>query len=169
MKIKAILATIVVAAATLFSSQDAKAQGFELWYQGEVDLGYSIGIGDLNVNRLNVSTVQGVRVGGFFSAGLSAGVDWYHGDGNSADFFIPVGVNIKGYIPLDNYEPFATVDVGYGISAVEDMNGGLHAGIGVGIMLSAFKIQAGYNVQQVSVFGIPFNLSAVQVKLGVVF
>ena len=46
-------------------------------YQGEVDLGCSLGVGQLSSERVNIHTIQGVKIGEYFSTGVGIGADYY--------------------------------------------------------------------------------------------
>ena len=65
-------------------------------YQGEVDLGCSLGVGVLSSGRVNIHTIQGIRVGDYFSTGVGFGADYYI---SGQDMTIPLFLNFKGYIP----------------------------------------------------------------------
>lgn len=63
---KKLLLSVVLALSTLV----AGAQEVSVKYQPEVELGYSVGTGTFATGRVNLHTVQGVRVGQYFSAGV---------------------------------------------------------------------------------------------------
>ncbi len=67
----------LLAVAAMMSVSVANAQ-VPVKYQGEVDLGYSIGVGTFSTGRVNVHTIQGARIGEYFSVGLGLGLDYYH-------------------------------------------------------------------------------------------
>ncbi len=64
-------------------------------YHGEVDLGYSIGVGTFSTGRANLHTIQGVQVGRYFSAGLGLGLDYYHEFYDNGELAIPIYLNLK--------------------------------------------------------------------------
>ena len=141
-------------------------------YQPEVDLGYSLGVGTFAVDRLNIHTVQGVKVGQYFSAGVGLGIDGYFLFEEGMDIVVPLYLNLKGYLPVtEKVSPFLSMDLGVGIGASEYMKGmsGLYITPAVGVKAGKFKAQLGYNVQKISEMGISVNVSAVQLKLGVAF
>ncbi len=163
---------ILSAAAAVLSVCAAQAQT-PVKYQGEVDLGYSIGVGPVNqlirIGRLNLQTVQGVKVGRYFSTGIGFGLDFYLEE--EAELILPIYVNFKGYLPVsEKVAPYLSLDLGGGIVLTEDMNGsGLYLTPAVGVKAGMFKAQLGYNIQQLSESGVSVNMNAVQIKLGVVF
>ena len=140
-------------------------------YRGEVNLGYSIGVGDVGLGRVNIHTIQGVQVGRFVSAGLGAGIDIYHYDG--ASFLIPIYLNVKGYLPVSRIvTPYLSLDIGGGIGVGPQMAGldGVICAPAVGVQVSLAHIQVGYALQQFSnLSGFSLNCHAVQLKVGVHF
>ena len=85
--------------------------------------------------------------------------------------FLPVFFNIKGYIPLDDdFMPFLSLDLGYSFCLSDDGESGLYVTPSVGIRLfEDFKIQVGYNLQQMTERGVSLNMGAVQFKVGYLF
>lgn len=141
-------------------------------YHGEVDLGYSIGVGTFATDRINLHTIQGVQIGKYFSAGLGIGLDGYFIFDEGIDMSVPIYLNLKGYLPVsEKVSPFVSMDIGVGIGASEYMKGlsGLYCTPAVGIRAGKFKAQLGYNIQRISEMGIGVNAGAVQLKVGVMF
>ena len=141
-------------------------------YHGEVDAGYSIGVGTFATDRFNVHTIQGVQIGKYFSTGLGIGIDGYLIYESSVDIAVPIYLNLKGYIPVtDKVSPFVSMDLGVGIGASEYLKGmsGLYCTPAVGIKAGKFKAQLGYNIQRISEMGIGVNAGAMQLKVGVMF
>lgn len=139
-------------------------------YQGEVDLGYSIGVGELATGRVNLHTIQGVKIGDYFSTGVGLGVDCYHE--GEAELMIPVYLNLKGYLPVsEKVSPYLSFDIGAGIGATEGVSGlsGMMVTPAIGIKAGKFKAQIGYNVQQLSDSGVSVNFNALQIKVGLMF
>ncbi len=140
-------------------------------YQGEVDLGYSLGVGTFATGRINIHTIQGAKFGEYFSAGIGIGADLYHEGG--LDVMIPIFLNLKGYLPTQSIvTPYVSFDVGAGIGASEYVSGisGLMLTPAIGLKVGKlFKAQLGYNVQKISESGVSVNMNAVQLKVGVVF
>ena len=156
-----LLAAVCVAAA-------ASAQ-VPIKYQGEVDLGCSLGVGALSSERINIHTIQGVKVGEYFSTGVGIGADYYI---SGEDMTIPLFLNLKGYIPTNSIvTPYASLDLGAGIGVAGVFKGG--AGLllnpAVGVQIGMFKVQLGYSLQQLTESWVSLNFNAVQFKLGVVF
>ena len=89
----------LLAVAAMMSVSIANAQ-VPVKYQGEIDLGYSIGVGTFSTGRVNVHTIQGARIGEYFSAGLGLGLDYYHEFYEQGELAIPIYLNLKGYLPV---------------------------------------------------------------------
>ena len=160
-----LLTTIAILSAGL-----AKAQS-PVTYRGEIDLGYSFGVGSLAANRVNIHTVQGLKVGEYFSTGVGIGVDYYH-EGDAGEVIVPLYLNLKGYIPTTGkVVPYLSFDVGVGIGASSGLSGlsGVYLTPAFGINAGKVKVQLGYNMQQLSDSGISLDFNALQIKVGYVF
>ncbi|MDD4819531.1 MAG: hypothetical protein PHD21_01685 [Flavobacteriales bacterium] len=84
-------------------------------YQGEVNVGYGIGVGDYGVDKLSVHVLNGIRFCPYFFAGVGVGYDHYSKSGDSASA-IPLYGNAKGYLPVSKRtELFVSLDCGYNI------------------------------------------------------
>ena len=156
------LAVAIICATTSFAQVPVK-------YHGEVDLGYSIGVGTFAAGRVNVHTIQGVQISKYFSTGVGIGLDYYH---ESSDLVLPIYLNLKGYLPVtEKVSPYFSFDIGAGIGVTENVSGlsGLYCTPAVGLKAGKFKAQIGYNIQRISESGIGINMNAVQIKLGLMF
>ncbi|MDE6556299.1 MAG: hypothetical protein K2K55_04985 [Duncaniella sp.] len=163
---KKFLLTLILAFASVFNCM---AQVMPVKYQGEIGFGYSIGVGTCATGRANVHTVQGAKIGDYFSAGVGTGLDYYH---ELSDLIIPVYLNMRGYYPLaKNFIPFVSLDLGYGIGVTKAIRG--HSGFvwspSVGFRCNKFKLQVGYTSQRLSEYGFGFNMNAIQIMAGLVF
>lgn len=141
-------------------------------YQGEVDLGYSVGVGTFSTGRVNLHTVQGVKIADYFSAGLGLGLDYYHEFYDKGELFIPIYANMKGYIPVsEKLSPFISLDLGYGLGATAGVSGcgGFLWSPSVGMRYDHFKFQIGYTSQRMSEDGFGIDMNAVQFIIGLVF
>lgn len=149
----------------------AKAQ-IAAKYHGEVDLGYSVGVGLFSADRVNLHTIQGVRVGRYFSTGLGIGLDYYHDSFDNGELIVPIYLNLKGYLPVsEKISPYFSFDIGVGVGATEGLSGlsGMYCTPAIGIKAGRFKAQLGYNAQRISELGIGINFNAIQAKVGVMF
>ena len=157
-----LLAVAIICATTSFAQVPVK-------YHGEVDLGYSIGVGTFGTGRVNVHTIQGVQISKYFSTGVGVGIDYYH---ESSNIVLPIYLNLKGYLPVtEKVSPYLSFDIGAGICLSEGVSGlsGLYCTPAIGVKAGIFKAQVGYNIQRISESGLGINMNAVQIKLGVMF
>ncbi len=162
-KIKSLLLSLCLLGATTSFAQDT-----EIKYQGEVDLGYSFGVGTFSLDRVNLHTVHGAKINQYFSLGAGLGLDYYYSDGES-EIMMPIYVNAKGYLPVnEKFSPYASLDLGYGIGVTTEY-GGFYWSPAVGIKYNKFKFQIGYSNQRISESGIGFDMGAVQFKIGIAF
>lgn len=163
-KFKSILVALFMLSMTTSYAQDG------IKYQGEVDLGYSIGVGTFNANRVNLHTIHGAKINKNFSVGLGIGLDYYHeGEG---DLMMPIFANAKGYYPVtEKFSPYASLDLGYGVGVTEGTSGlgGFYWSPAIGIKYDKFKFQIGYTSQSLSESGFSVNMGAVQFKVGLAF
>ncbi|MBJ2161540.1 MAG: hypothetical protein JFR39_05535 [Muribaculaceae bacterium] len=165
---KKLLLSVVLALSTLV----AGAQEVSVKYQPEVELGYSVGTGTFATGRVNLHTVQGVRVGQYFSAGVGLGLDFYHDLSESCEIFIPITLNVKGHLPVNaDVTPFLSLDLGYGIGATEGVSGsgGFTWSPAVGIRYKKVKFELGYTSQRIQEYGIGLDMNAVRFAVGLVF
>ena len=150
----------------------ASAKG-KVSYQGEVDLGYSFGVGKRASERVNIHTIQSIKVGKYFSTGIGTGFDFYYDFDDSSEAIVPVYLNLKGYYPVSkNVSPFVSCDVGLGVGVTGDLDNdtGLTVAPAVGVVWGVFKAQVGYNMQKVKNIDLgKLSMSSVQVKIGIMF
>lgn len=168
---KALLLLVVA----IMSASAARAQKL-VSYQGEVDAGYAVGVGNFAIDRVNVHVINGVRLGEYFSTGVGLGVDYYHQDGEGAAV-LPIFLNLKGHLPVsERITPFVSLDIGAGIG-LSDVFDGLSGALFTPAVGCAFKvgpmnavlISLGYNVQQFSESGASLNMKAISLKVGFQF
>lgn len=150
-------------------------------YHGEINAGYSFGIGTYAKNRVNLNTIQGIQVGEYFSVGLGFGLDWYRGlypeywekqgKPDMGELAMPIFLNMKGYLPVnEKIAPYLTFDIGYGIGLTQGLEGfgGLYLTPGIGIKFGKFKAEVGFNMQQI-VDIVKVNANAVKLSIGYIF
>lgn len=159
-------------AIAVLSVCSVNAQDTPVKYQGEVDLGYSVGVGTWDFSRLNVHTVQGVKIGKYFSTGVGVGIDYYFSNdildaaGIGGQVMIPIYLNMKGYLPVsESISPYISLDLGGGIG-VQDLASGFLVTPSVGVKIGKFKVQVGYTSQS---FNDGVSSGAVQFKVGMMF
>lgn len=161
-----LVAVILYAGAT----NTTEAQYTNTRYQGEVYVSGGYGIGNIPLNRLQVETIHGARIGECFSMGIGTGLNYYTPDFSSGILMVPIFADMKIYAPtVSRFDPFIMADVGYGLPIESPRLGGLMFGAGIGFKAGVFALSAGYHLQQLGILGINFKMSAIQLKLGVAF
>lgn len=167
---KITLLTLLCALAFSFKAQA------QVKYQGEVEVGYSLGIGELDADRVNFHVINSARIGDYFSAGIGIGLDLYT-EGDDNELALPVYVNLKGYLPLTSVtQLFVSMNTGVsiGVSSGLSSNRGLLLNPSVGARFkvsnrNAVSVGVGYVNQFWSKSGVALITDAVQVKVGFSF
>lgn len=146
----------------------------DISYRGEVLTGFGFGTGLLPMDRLYLHTVQGVKVGDFFSAGVGIGLNMimpYAFDYNLPELYMPIYLNLKGYLLVDeNVSIFGSFDIGGSFGLTEGVTGmsGLVLCPSVGVSINnKVNISLGYDIQKISLgnyFG-SLNMNAVALKV----
>ena len=141
-------------------------------YQGELDFGYSLSVGLFIDDRIYLHTVQGAKIGDYFSAGVGIGFDV------SLDeyYYMPLYLNLAGYLPTSAKTSFiASLDFGTAID-LYDRASWLYVTPAFGIKTGKFKIQLGYNViklpriyKDLGLVNEGLSMNAIQLKMGIVF
>lgn len=151
-------------------------------YQGDVQAGYSIGIGTFKHDRINLHFVNSARIGNYFSAGLGLGLDYYtavvNANGEDPELVLPIYFNARGYLPAsEKTELFLSADIGTSIGLTEGVSGSngflFTPSIGARFKTgskNAITIGFGYVLQEWSAGGIfNVNTDAIQIKVGYSF
>lgn len=157
MKKLLVLAAIIIACTQISNAQNTPK------YQGEANLGYSIGIGSLGFNKVNLHTVQGVKIGEYVSTGVGIGLDWWRGiykeyweekgQFDPGELTLPIYLNVKGYLPMsENTAPYISCDLGYAAGITKGVKnlGGLYLSPSVGLKFYSFKAELGFTLQKVA-------------------
>lgn len=139
-------------------------------YQGSVDFGYSVGVGDWESDRIELSTSHGCLVNPYFYVGAGLGVHYYY-DGSAVA--IPIFADLRGNLMKGNIKPFLNFRIGYSVCDIE----GLYLSPSVGVSINRFDISLGYSLQKARLYVSSYyysweesvNVGAVTFKLGVRF
>lgn len=116
-------------------------------YQGEVNVGYGLGVGDYQLNRFHVETIHGVRINPHIFVGAGAGLSLY--DGGHAT--VPIFADVKGYLTKTTIAPYIFANLGYGFGDEKGFYGA--GGIGVDFAVGSSKgvyINLGYQSQGIA-------------------
>ena len=143
-------------------------------YQGEFNLAYAIGVGNLGINRFNVEMVHGARFSPYFMAGVGLGVHMYTLNGMRSTL-VPIFVDMKGYFMRRRTSPYLGIDLGYGIGTGADKGvGGLYVSPTFGVSCglggnSALILGIAFQSQQLTVSHLSVSVNAVAIKAAVTF
>lgn len=107
-------------------------------YRGGADLGYTIGVGDYDFGRFEISTTQGYQVNPYFFVGAGLGfhfMESYHTkdmlvplDERKAKVSIPLFADFRGTFSKRKFAPFVDLKLGYFVTN----NDGFYGNIAVG-------------------------------------
>lgn len=147
-------------------------------YRGFIDLGYTVGIGDWGIGRLEATTSHGYQFNPYFFLGAGSGVHYYCTDGVD-DLVVPIFLDIRGNFTKGAIVPFAGIKAGYSFIATEsfeDFGAYLAPAIGVKFMMSeksAFNLSLGYTFQFAEIYYYGYssseNTGGISIKLGFEF
>ena len=180
---------LIVGLSTISFAQESKIK-----YHSEVEAGFTMGIGDLKCHQITIRTIQGVKIGQYFSAGGGIGVDYglssdfssaYEDDDYYSDSYkemassegvgamIPLFLNFKGYLPVgDKLSPYLSLNVGYKVAfvsnEVSDISG-LMLEPAVGIKYKWMKAEIGYTLQNAAINEQSTKLNGIHLKVGAMF
>lgn len=135
----------------------------EVRYQGEANLGISIGSGSFGYNRISLHTIQGAKIEDNISLGLGIGLDWWRGiykeywdrlgKFDSGELTLPIYLNAKGYLPMGkDFMPYISCDLGYAMAVTEGLKeygGGLYFSPAVGFISKTFKAELAFVLQKI--------------------
>ena len=163
--------TILVAILSLFAGV-AGAKGL-VSYQGEIDLGYSFGYEDSVPESVNIHTIQGIKVGKYFSTGIGSGLDFYYNYDDTSEAMVPLYLNVKGYLPFgDNVSGFISCDAGWALGVTDSIKkvNGITITPSIGIVWGVVKVQVGYYMQSLDCLDLKLaRMNALQAKIGIMF
>ncbi len=177
---KIILSLIIVVSCLTTSIIEVEAQTnhIPVKYQGELLVGFNLGVGAVGIDRVNIHTIQGVKIGDYFSTGLGVGINYipsYTFDYGKPELYLPLYLNLKGHLPVNSKTSlFASFDIGGSFGLTEGVSelSGLLFTPSIGVSLNnKFNISFGYDLQKLStgISGISVNMDAVTVRLSYIF
>ena len=170
MRKKLLLSVLVLAVIGTTNAQNLKVS-----YQGDLQFGYSAGIGTFAADRINLNMVNGVRINEYFFTGVGLGFDCYTNLDDGLELTLPVFLNAKGYLPVaEKISLFLSMDLGCSIGLTEGMselNGFMMTpSVGASFNLAnskAITLSLGYNYQSWSAGGLfDINTDALSLKIG---
>ena len=129
--------TIVLVIAMLF----AISMSAQVKYHPELNIGAGYFFG--GETRVHVSTIQGIKIGDYFSvgAGLGLQLDEALDPNNGFNLSCPTFANVKGYLPFSEKKAlFASTSVGYCYGP----SGTFLVQLGIGARFGKFKLELDY-------------------------
>ena len=120
--------------------------GNERGYKGFVDLGYTFGIGDWGIDRLELSTSYGYQFNPYIFVGAGVAANYYF---DAECFGLPIFVHVRGNIFDNKISPYIDFKIGY--SPLEDVKG-MYMVPSVGCKIKSFNVSIGYVMQKVEYY-----------------
>lgn len=143
-------------------------------YHSEGLVGFSCPIGPFEYPpcMIYLHTIQGVRVGKYFSAGVGVGLSMLY---NFSQVFLPIYLNLKGYLPVgEKTSLFLSFDVGgsFGLSMAEVFSGVntfmLSPALGVSLN-NKVNISLGYELTKITDGSSSVKMNGLALKVGCIF
>ena len=141
---------VLLLLAVLLTSMSVKAQDdFNSGYRGFADLGYTIGVGDYEFGRFEISTTHGYQVCPYFFVGAGVGFHFmskyetkgmggYALDKRDSKVSIPLYVDLHSSFMKTKFAPFVDVKLGHFVT-----NGdGFYANASAGVRMKTVGKQA---------------------------
>ena len=120
-------------------------------YRGFLDAGYTFGVGDWGVDRLEFFTSHGCQLNPHLYIGGGIGISCYE----NSYYALPIFAHIRANIS-DNYiSPYLDFKIGY--SPSEDVKG-VYLSPAIGCKIKAFNISIGYIMQKAEQFFIQHSV-----------
>lgn len=117
--------------------------GNKTGYMGFIDFGYTFGIGDWGVDRLELSTSHGYQFTPYLYVGAGVAANYYT---DAETFGLPIFAHIRGNILDNRISPYIDFRIGY--SPLEEAQG-FYMAPSVGCKIYSFNINFGYVMQKV--------------------
>lgn len=175
-----------------FSGQEYNISG----YRGFVDFGYTAGVGDMNIGRVELTTSHGFQFNPYLFVGAGTGIHCYF-KANERKLelsekeclpVIPFFVDLRGSFLKGSIVPFIGIKLGYSCALVSASNEYDFSGLGLYIAPSAgvkfaitsqamLNLSLGYSVQNTTIGEYSYrdydettiNMGGVSIKMGVEF
>lgn len=150
-------------------------------YKGFVDFGYTFGIGDYSINRLEITTSHGFQFNPYIFLGGGTGLHYFHESESTA---MPLFADFRVNFKKGSVVPFAGLKTGYTFMLsddVEDLGFYCAPSVGVKVMMNhrmALNLSLGYTIQLFDYYYSDYynyyfyateNLSGISLKLGLEF
>ena len=120
--------------------------GNESGYKGFIDLGYTIGVGDWGIDRLELSTSHGCQFNPYLYVGAGVAANYYF---DAEAFGMPIFAHVRGNILNNSISPYVDFRIGY--SPLGDVKG-LYMAPSIGCKIKSFNVSLGYVMQKVKYY-----------------
>lgn len=128
----------------------------QIEYRAFVDFGYSLGVGENHLDRMELSTSHGYLINSTFYFGLGTGLSYFT-ENNTNKVSVPIFANPRLIMPSNSFvSPFFDLKIGYAIS---DDFGGFYLSPSVGAKFNvnnskkAINASVGYILQNHKISG----------------
>ena len=138
----------LLALCVILAGISANAQDFNRGYRGYADLGYTIGVGDYEFGRFEISTTHGYQVNPYFFVGAGVGFHFmskYETKGmeipldvRDSKVSIPLYVDFRGTFMKTKFAPFVDVKLGHFLTNHD----GFYANASAGVRMKTVGKQA---------------------------
>lgn len=120
-------------------------------YRGFVDIGYTVGLGDFDLNRINFSTSHGYQFNPYLFVGIGIGAQYFD---DSEEWLCPIFADVRcNIIKNTPLIPFIGIKGGYSFypeDSFEDVGAYINPSVGAKYMISskcAVNLSVGYTAQ----------------------
>lgn len=149
---KILILFIMCVSAMFVKAQDNIFRG---GYRGFADLGYTIGVGDYDFGRFEISTTHGYQVNPYFFAGGGVGFHFMQKyetkgmdialDKRGSKVSIPVFANFRGTFSKRKFAPYVDLKIGYFVMNNDGFYGNISAGCRMAVKgKQAISLSIGY-------------------------
>jgi hypothetical protein len=111
-------------------------------YEGTLNISYSFGVGDLGMDYIRFTFMNGYRVAPAFKVSFETGIHYYFEQQlvYKAAALIPLLLNLQANIPDDKVTPFVGFSIGHTLDANDKFRGvGLYMSPSLGVLIPAGK------------------------------
>lgn len=148
-------------------------QSISLKYKGNIEGGYTVGVGDYDINRTDISTSHGILMYGYLFSGIGVGWNYYH---KSETSYVPLFIDIRTDLVETSKDiiPLIGIKGGYSFNAsdnFEKIGAFINPFLGVKYKTNDryyIYLLAGYTAQWVNMtkYVENINMSGITFKIG---
>ena len=110
-------------------------------YKGFIDFGYTFGVGDWGIDRLELSTSHGYQFNPYLYVGGGVAVNLFEGD----IVGLPIFAHVRANVSNKHISPYIDLRIGY--SPLEDVKG-VYMAPSIGCKIKSFNVSMGYVMQK---------------------